>query len=154
MDPRLDLFAWIRAHDMLDLRFLPYGTCRYHHMVHTSRVVVRFRLVVNSIPATRCPRDNDRCYCDCSSFHSHHGDPRHFDYSRYDSSCYWSCLSHFLDCHHSHHCDRHHRASSHFLDPGNYCYSDCLSAACSRPRGGSRNIPAICGHHEPDKYHR
>jgi hypothetical protein len=32
LDPRLDLFAWIRAHDMLDLRFLPYGTCQYHHM--------------------------------------------------------------------------------------------------------------------------
>jgi hypothetical protein len=31
LDPRLDLFAWIRAHDMLDLRFLPYGTCQYHH---------------------------------------------------------------------------------------------------------------------------
>jgi hypothetical protein len=31
LDPRLDLFAWITAHDMLDLRFLPYGTCQYHH---------------------------------------------------------------------------------------------------------------------------
>ena len=31
LDPRLDLCAWIRAHVMLDLRFLPYGTCQYHH---------------------------------------------------------------------------------------------------------------------------
>jgi hypothetical protein len=32
LNPQLDLFAWIRAHDMLDLRFLPYGVCHYHHI--------------------------------------------------------------------------------------------------------------------------
>jgi hypothetical protein len=39
LDPRLDLFAWIRAHDMLDLRFLPYGTCQYHHKPGTTENV-------------------------------------------------------------------------------------------------------------------
>ena len=51
MDPRLDLFAWIRAHDMLDLRFLPYGTCQYHH---TNTPGVNKKLAQDIIKIWRC----------------------------------------------------------------------------------------------------
>jgi hypothetical protein len=51
LDPRLDLFAWIRAHDMLDLRFLPYGTCQYHH-------TFMFVDLVSGIDAIEAERDS------------------------------------------------------------------------------------------------
>jgi hypothetical protein len=51
LDPRLDLFAWIRAHDMLDLRFLPYGTCQYHHMftVSTKKNISMMKMKQNTL---------------------------------------------------------------------------------------------------------